>query len=407
MIYVALPVYNEMPHLSRTVNCVLSQSEQDFKLICCVNQPDVFWTDEHKIHICHNNQSAINYLKSLNDDRISVLDYSSQGKGWKNNKIGVGMARKVTMDYIASIAEKHDIILCLDADTVFCKDYFKSIAENISQNPDIMAISVPYYHILSEDENLNKALLRYEIYMRAYLINMYQINNPFSFTALGSAIATPVWAYNKIGGMAPKKSGEDFYFLQSMVKSGKISNYNSKMVFPATRFSDRVFFGTGPALIKGNKGDWSSYPIYSTKLFDDIGKTFNLFEKLFFGDVATPIDDFLIETFGHLPWEKLRNNCKDTYTFVKACYQKIDGLRILQYLKKNQLQDDSSDTKYLSELLQLYNIDISKTIGNLNLTDLNIIDLDRIRNILFDIEMQYRYKEYKKRPNSLLGLFPF
>ncbi len=91
-----------------------------------------------------------------------------------------------------------------------------------------------------------------------------------SFTAIGSAMALPVKSYRAIGGMTPHKSGEDFYFLQKLRKFGKVLTWNKEKVYPEARYSDRVFFGTGPAMIKGRDGDWSSYPIYPFELFDEI-----------------------------------------------------------------------------------------------------------------------------------------
>ena len=150
--------------------------------------------------------------------------------------------------------------------------------------PDAVALSNPYYHKLTGAEAEDRAILRYEIYMRNYAINMLLINSPYAFTAMGSAIALPVSSYKAIGGLTPKLSGEDFYFLQKLRKYGNINIHNKEKVYPAARFSDRVFFGTGPAMIKGNDGDWESYPIYHIQLFKNIERTYESFEILFKND---------------------------------------------------------------------------------------------------------------------------
>ena len=393
-IYIALPVMDEMERLPLLVKAIQHQSIKEFQLIVCVNQPDSWWENPLKFDICKANQAAILYLQSLNDERITIIDKSSQGKGWPQKAHGIGVARKLLMDYISSVAENNDIIISMDADTVFNQEYFSSIAENLRLNPAASAIAVPYYHQLSGGAELDRAMLRYEIYMRSYAINLWRIKSTYSFTALGSAIALPVWAYKAVGGMTPKLSGEDFYFLQKIVKSGRLLHWNGEIVFPATRLSDRVFFGTGPALSKGIGGDWSSYPIYSQKLFDLIAITSNSFKVLFTKDIVTPLDDFLLSKFGELPWQKLRQNFKTEAHFVRACLEKIDGLRILQFLKENQFPDEKTSENALSELLILLKKQFPELTGNIKTTvsfqDSFIAELDMVRNALFEIEMNYR-----------------
>ena len=82
----------------------------------------------------------------------------------------------------------------------------------------MIGLAVPYYHKLIGDAT-DRLILRYEIYMRCYLINLLRIQNPYAFTALGSAMAVTVRAYRKAGGLTPVKSGEDFYFLQNLISS--------------------------------------------------------------------------------------------------------------------------------------------------------------------------------------------
>jgi hypothetical protein len=394
LIYIALPVMNETESLPLLLQAIHGQTEPHFRLLVCVNQPDSWWNEPEHLHVCENNQITIRYLESLNDSRIEVLDRSSAGKGWPPKAFGIGVARKFLMDHIAKVANVGDIIISMDADTVFNKEYFKSVAENLRLNPAASALAVPYYHPLTHIPELDRAILRYEIYMRAFAINMWRIRSPYCFTALGSAIAVPVWAYKAAGGMTPKLSGEDFYFLQKIVKTGRLLHWNGEIVYPAARLSDRVFFGTGPALIKGIGGDWSSYPIYDLGLFDLIAETYKAFGPLYTRNVATPLDGFLIRRFGELPWEGLRKNFRTQAHFVRACHEKIDGLRILQFLKESQLPDEKVSGTALSALLLSYAKQFPELITGLTV-DIDfslspVAELDRIRNVLFEIEMYFR-----------------
>ena len=404
LIYIALPVMNEMERLPLLIKAIMEQTEQHYRLVVCVNQPDNWWNDPDHIFVCEENRLTFSYLESLEDNRIEIIDRSSPGKGWPPKGLGIGAARKLLMDHISKVANTHDIIISMDADTIFGKDYFASVAENLRINPAASAIAIPYYHKLSYNEELDRAMLRYEIYMRAFAINMWRIQSPYCFTALGSAITLPVWAYRASGGMTPKLSGEDFYFLQKIVKTGRLLHWNSEIVFPATRLSDRVFFGTGPALIKGISGDWSSYPVYNFRLFDQVAETCKAFGSLYTKDVATPLDDFLIGKFGELPWKSLRSNFKTQAHFIRACHEKIDGLRILQFLKESQPADEKVSQSSLSELILLYKKQFPEIITDLNTkVDFglsNITDLNFTRDVLFEIEMYYR----KMHWNDFIGL---
>jgi len=209
-------------------------------------------------------------------------------------------------------------------------------------------------------------------------------------------MAVPVHAYRAIGGITPKLSGEDFYFLQKLRKYGDIIVWNEEQTFPATRYSDRVFFGTGPALIKGVQSDWNSYPIYAYQLFDEVKHTFHLFEDLFSADVPTPMDTFLEKTFlTKNIWVPLRENFKDKNKFIRACAEKVDGLRILQFLKSRQSVSEN-EMRYLVEYLELFHQAEAEHIlhvaNDLHFETSPIEVLDKLRNLLSNIENNYRKK---------------
>ncbi len=354
-LHVAIPAMNEAENLPRTIDCLLNQTIQEVQIWVCVNQPNAWWNDPLKQPLCENNLQTLDYLTRLDLPNLHVLDHCSPQKGWQGKNTGVGQARKTIMDAINQVASDEDIMVSLDADTLVSNDYLASIRQNLSNHPQTIGLSVPYYHQLSGEESLDRAMLRYEIYMRHYAINMWIIGSPYSFTALGSAIALPVSAYRKIGGMTPKKSGEDFYLLQKLRKAGRLIHTNPCWVFPGTRFSDRVFFGTGPALIKGSQGNWSSYPVYDHNLFLQVKETYDLFPALYNEDLPTPMSAFLQEQLRcENIFQALRDNSKTTRQFVKACHHRIDALRVLQFLKSSQDLRNYSDEENLRNFFAVF-----------------------------------------------------
>ncbi|MCL2168236.1 MAG: glycosyltransferase [Lentimicrobiaceae bacterium] len=349
-LYIAIPALDELEYLPHTLAAIAKQkTEFPFYVYVCVNQPDEWWNKEEKIEICKNNQRLLNFLNNYNEFRIKIIDKTSVGNGWKNKAFGVGWARKTLFEEIFKSAKDEDVIISLDADTLFNEFYFQSIGENFIENK-IDVVSVPYYHKLTEDENTNRAILRYEIYLRNYFINMHRIGSPYTFTAIGSAMAMKVKVLRKIRNITPLSSGEDFYLMQKLRKMSPISNYNSAIVYPAARFSTRVPYGTGPAMIKGSKGDWESYPIYHYSLFDAIKETYDIIPQLFTEDKETEFISFLKEQYKTDDlWSPLRKNFKTLQQFTRAFHEKADGLRILQFLKERNKQLNISDEKAMIE----------------------------------------------------------
>ena len=405
-IFVALPVVDELKVLPALLSNLKNQDYQPEEVVVCVNQPDNWWKDDHKVEQCLNNQASILLLQNETYLNIKVIDRSSPGLGWQGKQKGVGWARKIVMDEIAGKAKPGDLILSLDADTSFGTGYLRSVARNIVIHPLATGLSVPYYHHLTgKNDALDRAMLRYEIYMRCYAINLWRIGNPYSFSALGSAIAVPVWAYKAIGGITPQKSGEDFYFLQKLRKFGPLLFWNDEKVFPGNRLSDRVSFGTGPALIKGINGEWSSYPIYSPAHFDEIAETCSLFGQLFEADIHTPLSVFLETVFGPGFWQPLRNNARTSDNFVKACYQKVDALRILQFLKWRNNQQPAIAEQSIQETINLVvnNNDIkddSSAFKHFSFETSPLSQLNGIRDFLVKMEELYQRRHISNFPKN-------
>ena len=400
-LFLALPVMDEPDLLLRLLNCLSTQTYNRFTLYICVNQPEAWWSNSEKIEVCENNEATLLLLKKFTDFEVVVIDKSSKGNGWTGKKHGVGYARKTLMDRINEVAAPDDLIVSMDADTVFGENYLQSVARNFRNNSGSTALCVPYFHQTPADVHACRAILRYEIYMRHYFLNLDRIGSPYAFTALGSAMAVPVWAYRAIGGMTPKLSGEDFYFLQKLKKYGHVLMWNDELVYPEARFSDRVFFGTGPAMIRGAQGDWLSYPVYPCIFFDEILETYSLLPEIYTHPVDTKVVRFLAKIFREEdPIQPLRVNNKDLDHFCRAFHEKFDGLRILQYLKTANEESPSSDEENLQEFMNRFypGEEPDKTgIDAKSFTFLHapLEQLEKTRMFLFHKEMAVRQSTLK------------
>ena len=393
-LFIAIPLLDELSNLDSLFSCLDAQQIKNFSVYFCVNQADNWWDDENKIEICKRNQLSIKYIENkafTADYNIVTIDKSSKGKAWKGKKIGVGWARKTLMDTISETANNEDIIISLDGDTSFNPQYFETIIDFFNKSKSIDTLSIPYYHPLGNNEVANRAILRYEIYMRYYFLNLIRINSIYAFSALGSAIAFRHKALKTIGGFTPKKSGEDFYFLQKMIKHKPIGNYLKEKVYPAARFSNRVFFGTGPAMIKGSAGNWESYPLYPMSLFDKVKEFYDIIPLLYEDNISTPIDSFWLNIDSRNQiFDKIRKNSKDVNGFTKSILQYFDALRMLQFLKANY---DANNEEY--NLIEFLNSGFAKGIDdklliNIDFNNSSLEQLNAIRDYLCKLEDKQR-----------------
>ncbi|MCD4735827.1 MAG: hypothetical protein K8R53_07260 [Bacteroidales bacterium] len=396
---IAIPVMAEFENIPALIRNLCGQQYRKFKVIFCINQPDEWWDIPEKRKICLDNQQTLEYLYSVRKFPIEIIDHFSKGQGWKGKKTGVGWARKVLFDKAVSMASEHDLLVSLDADTEIAPEYFSSLVNNLNSNQKAVGFSIPYFHRLTGEKIADRQILRYEIYMRYYAVNMWRIKNPYSFTGLGSAITIPVWAYKRVGGIKPHTSGEDFYLLQKLRKFGRIINWNEERVYPQARYSDRVPFGTGPAMKKGSEGNWSSYPVYPYSFFDEVKNTYDSFSDLFERNISTPMGDFLTGLFDDSDfWQPLRDNATTKEVFTRACQHKIDGLRILQYLKFRQKENNCTDESSLIEFLRKYHPDMLN-LSNIDPSEINFRDnpveyLEKIRQLLMEIEETCQKEDY-------------
>lgn len=396
---IAIPAMDELDFLPATLDALsLQDTTHPFEVYVCVNQPDAFWSLPEKRSVCENNRALLDFLHGYTSVSLCVLDHTSPGLGWQGKKSGVGFARKVLFTKILSECDPDDIVVSLDADTWVKPHYLQSVADRFEQEPDLNALAVPYYHLLSaEDETRDKAMLRYEIYMRSYALNLLRIHSPYGFTALGSAIAMRAGSLRKIGNITPLQSGEDFYLVQKFCKMGGLGLFNTECVYPAGRYSDRVPFGTGPAMLAGANGTWSSYPIYHHSFFHPIREAYGHLKELFENRMSVSENDFLrfLQKDSNKPdiWREIRQNVSDYPHFVKAFHQKADGLRLLQYVREKHRQNPEKEKSALYDNLQLWMSGNCPTWINPSQPwcRYSVEQLNFIRNVLFHDETQLRH----------------
>ena len=390
-ISVAVPMLAELENIQVLIDLFRRQTFKDFSLYCCVNNPDG-WADSddpEQRQMYEDNQATLEYLRELQlsdvDFKIVVLDFSSLGRGWRGRKRGVGWARKELFAAIDAACGDDELVVSLDADTVFSETYLESVLCTMNSHPECNALCVPYYHPLSGNDQQDRAMLRYEIYMRHYLLSLLESDNPYAFTALGSAMVFPLWAYRRVGGITPLQGGEDFYLMQKFAKTGRVLLSCNEVVRPQGRPSLRVPFGTGPAIAKGLDSMDSTYPLYPQEAFEAVANTFAFFPNLYEKDIETPMSDFLRQQLKTDDlWQPLRKNFKTRELFVHSCQERVDGLRILQYLKTFPLRRPEEELRIFCNNHRVSLLD------NFDFRTSLVSGVDAVRNALFKLEQQCR-----------------
>ncbi|MBR1516551.1 MAG: glycosyltransferase [Bacteroidales bacterium] len=377
-IAVVVPLLDELENIVSLVSMLRRQTSTSFTLYVCVNQPEPWWQlpeSDWRRQACEHNRDTLALLSDVDDIALVVTDRSTQGHGWKGKHQGVGWARKTLMDCVAEHCGDDELVVSLDADTRVGDDYLQAVLTLFNAERDASAMAAPYYHRLSGNMSVDRMLLRYECYMRNYLVRLLRIGSPYAFTALGSAMAFPVWAYRRVGGITPLPAGEDFYLLQKFVKTGSVLLDGVPTVFPEGRLSRRVPFGTGPALSLTMDEMERRYPMLGPEAFDAVKRTFDAFPELYDRDIDTPMSEFLRRQLKTDElWGPLRKNYKQRDLFVRACRERVDGLRIQQFVKTYAEGGAFVDVDFRSDSLQV---------------------LDDYRNQLFSEEMMLRKQHHR------------
>jgi hypothetical protein len=181
---------------------------------------------------------------------LGVIDAASPGLALPGKEAGVGLARKLGHDLLLphlDCAGQDPVLISLDADTLVSSGYARAIVNHFA-GAAAGGVVIPFRHRVAGDERENRAIERYELFLRCYVAGLAFAGSPYAFHTVGSAMACRASAYLKCGGMSRRRAGEDFYFLQSLAKTGGVTQVAGAMVYPSPRRSHRVPFGTGRAM---------------------------------------------------------------------------------------------------------------------------------------------------------------
>lgn len=166
------------------------------------------------------------------------------------DKEGVGRARKMGADAALALHVRGDIasgyVGFTDADATVDLDYFRILAAPHAGDP--CGLSFPYRHRGCGDIEVDRAMRAVEASFRHYVLGLRRAGSPYAYHSLGSALAVSFRCYAQVRGVPNRQAGEDFHLLNKLVKLAPLRRLTEPVVSLQIRRSDRVPFGTGPAL---------------------------------------------------------------------------------------------------------------------------------------------------------------
>ena len=343
-IIVVIPSYNEK-NIQPTIDSLfLKQDDFSFNVEVIV--------------LINNSESEIEEIKEQNLLTLKTLQILSETYSKRNMHLipvligdldakhaGVGWARKLGMDIATQrfrTINFNGTIVGLDADTVVESNYLNSIYSFFSNN-NFNAASIYFEHSITGDSFSDVHLEQikyYELHLRYYKNSLKYSNLPYSFHTIGSAFALTASAYARQGGMNRRKAGEDFYFINKLIKGEIFGEINDTKVMPSPRVSNRVPFGTGRAILEGLNTKKDLSLTYDFQSFEVIHSWINRIETKDFKYGNFP--EILKAYMGEEIWIKhhttMLNNTNSHKSYLKLFYNIFDAfwmLKFIHYLRDN------------------------------------------------------------------------
>jgi len=341
---VIIPAYNE-PDIFATLNSLkkCKKPENNVEVIILINH-----TANTPLHIKEINREVFNKI---------ITDYSNSDTGklqfcsiliedMPQKHAGAGLARKTAMDEairrFAYINNDNGIIISLDADTFVSENYLINIEKAFFNNSKLNCAILNFKHLITANTlpKEKNAIILYELYLHYFKQAMKYTGFPYAYHTIGSCFAVKASVYAKQGGMNKRQGGEDFYFLHKIFPLGNTMELNSVTVYPSARVSDRVPFGTGPAVKEIiEQGDFLTYRFeyftYLKNFFNTIESLYNANNDAiyaFYESLDISLKEFISDEEFLRKITEINNNSASLAKFKQRFYYWFDAFKVIKYL---------------------------------------------------------------------------
>ena len=341
---VVIPCFDE-PDLLITLKSLMqcAPTEQPVGVLVVVNSSEL--TEEA---IVEKNRTIYNevlaFAEKHNQQQLSFHALLCEDMPRKH--AGVGLARKIGMEWaVRGFLQSNNsdgVIISLDADCTVSENYLQLIEHQFTTySPNCCVLNFKH-RTMDDSPALQSAIDQYEEYIWYFRNALKAIDFPFYYHTIGSAFAVLADAYVRVGGIGRQQAGEDFYFLQKVFFLERTTELMKAFVYPQARFSDRIPFGTGPALEKILATNDGLLRVYSVEAFEALKEFF--FLRIKFYRQSEQVVSNLIESLHASVKQFIKENnllaaitdCNENSatagTFEKRFFHHFDAFTIIKYL---------------------------------------------------------------------------
>ena len=340
---IVLPLYKESPKaLARF--CQSASLEGATLIIAVVNRPDedenTLWAQEifnhaSELSLIHTPcwqapEHPLTLWPLDNNSGLLIIDRCIQGAPIPK-KQGVGLARKIGADIACQLifqkAVNSQWIHNSDADAHLPTDYFQSTAILNQQND--AAACYAFEHIFTNTTISTLPTKLYEFSLHYYVEGLRWAQSPYAYHTIGSIIVINSHHYAQVRGFPKRAGAEDFYLLNKLAKLGHIQALSTAPILIEARESDRVPFGTGPAVKKlAEIDDAKNIQLYHPETFQQLRLFHLLLQRLANEEnLGSALDTLSIHV------EKLSND-EHSITAIQTIAQNIGLLKALSHAFK-------------------------------------------------------------------------
>ena len=370
---VVIPALAESAHLFHTLASIAANPASELSrtlVICIVNNRAASSFEE-----IEDNQKTLTILDALVHGRevpvreadhllvpviqtivesglnIGYVDASSPGCEMNDRDGGVGLARKIGFDRALEIfdyeGEGPQLLFSLDADTLVRDNYLSAVRDYFETTGSKAAV-LSFEHQKAMGQEEREAICYYEMYLRSYVLGLRYAGSRYAHHSVGSIMACTARGYAEVRGMNRRKAGEDFYFLNKCAKVCPIGLVNRTRVYPSSRSSNRVPFGTGKRVEGFKNGISNEYRTYNPKAFRVLKEWLHFMssgeaedlETILTGarEIHLMLEAFLRENRFDEAWPRLVKNARTPEVLTGHFNAWFDGFRqfkLIRYLTGN------------------------------------------------------------------------
>ncbi|WP_371188974.1 hypothetical protein [Thalassotalea maritima] len=344
---IVIPAYKESDaFVHRFFASRLSQTRT--LLIVVVNQPQTDTNQQSqellyqqclqlgKITFRNDNISLVN-VRANNSDVLLIDRFNKP----ISDKHGVGLARKIGCDLAVSLINQGLItsrfIHSTDADASLPDNYFDGAHHAGKQ---VVAIGFEFRH-QSNEPLIHQANAIYEQALRYYVQGLASAGSRYAFFTIGSTLAFDAVAYCQCRGFPKRSAGEDFYLLNKLVKLGHYQFAQDIVIHLQARTSDRVPFGTGPAVARIVEllKQQQDYHYYHPEVFTALAEVLSAFSTLYrererLEAWYQQFPSTIVQALTGIGLDKFVNSQKTTNEtqFYKQLHGFFDGFKTLKFI---------------------------------------------------------------------------